>query len=162
LDHVDHIDLVVSSLERSLIFYRAFLGHLGYVREGSIRGERGEVVVYLNPVGGGGSIGLREAQSDAHATPYDRYAVGVHHIAFLAPSRRAVDECAAWLRSRDDVTIESEPREYGYSPGYYALFFHDPDGLKIELVHQPADEDLHRTVAELRERISQLEGGGGS
>jgi catechol 2,3-dioxygenase-like lactoylglutathione lyase family enzyme len=159
VDHVDHIDLVVSSLERSLPFYRAFLGHLVYVREGSIRSERGEVVVYLNPVGGGGSIGLREAQSDAHGTPYDRYAVGVHHIAFVAASRRAVDECARWLRSQD-VTIASEPQEYGYSPGYYALFFHDPDGLKIELVHQPSDEDLHRTVAELRERVAQLEGGG--
>jgi glyoxylase I family protein len=155
---VDHIDLVVSDLERSLIFYRGFLGLLGYVRESAIRGERGEVVVYLNRVEGLGSLGLRQSQSDAHEVPYDRYAVGVHHIAFAAPSRRFVDECAAWL-PENGATIESEPREYDYSPGYYALFFHDPDGIKIELVYQPKDAELVRIVAELRERLAQLESG---
>jgi catechol 2,3-dioxygenase-like lactoylglutathione lyase family enzyme len=154
VDHIDHIDLVVSSLERSLAFYGTFLQWLGYVIPGEIEGERGERVVYLNPVGGGGALGLREAKSD---TPHDRYAIGVHHIAFTAPSRRAVDETASWLRSQG-ATIESEPREYGYSPGYYAVFFHDPDGIKIELVHQPKDPDLVREVAALRERVAQLEG----
>jgi glyoxylase I family protein len=28
------------------------------------------------------------------------------------------------------------PREYPeYVPGYYAVFFADPDGIKLELVH---------------------------
>ena len=27
--------------------------------------------------------------------------------------------------------------EYAYSPGYYAVFFYDPDGLKLEIVHAP-------------------------
>lgn len=30
------------------------------------------------------------------------------------------------------------PREYGYTPGYYAVFFFDPDGLKLEIVYKPA------------------------
>jgi len=158
VEGVDHIDLVVTSLERSLEFYRGLLGPLGYVREGTIEGERGERVVYLNRVEDGGSIGLREAQPDAHAVPYDRYGVGVHHVAFAASSRGMVDECAAWLRERG-ARIESEPREYGYNPGYYALFFYDPDGIKLELVHQAEDPDLVRTVAELRERVARLEGG---
>jgi glyoxylase I family protein len=160
VEGVDHIDLVVSSLERSLAFYRGFLGRLGYVREGRIRGERGEPVVYLNRLGGPGSLGLRERQSDAHPVPYDRYAIGVHHVAFAAPSRTVVDESATWLREQG-AAIESEPHEYDYSPGYYALFFHDPDGIKIELVHQPRDPDLVRTVAELRERVARLELGDG-
>ena len=25
--------------------------------------------------------------------------------------------------------------EYPYAPGYYAVFFTDPDGIKLELVH---------------------------
>jgi hypothetical protein len=29
------------------------------------------------------------------------------------------------------VEIESGPREYAYSPGYYAVFLHDPDGIKV-------------------------------
>lgn len=38
------------------------------------------------------------------------------------------------------------------------MFFYDPDGIKIELVHQPKDPDLVREVAALSERVAQLEG----
>ena len=31
----------------------------------------------------------------------------------------------------------SGPEEYDYSPGY-AVFFYDPDGIKLELVHRPS------------------------
>jgi glyoxylase I family protein len=57
---IDHVDLVVSDLDRSLAFYRGLLGHLGYIGEGEIVGERGERVVYLHRHGGEGAIGLRE------------------------------------------------------------------------------------------------------
>ena len=134
MDAVHHIDLVVSDLERSLLFYRGLLRPLGYVSEGPIRGERGEVVVYLSRLEGGTSIGLRAAQSAAREPPYDRYGVGVHHIAFGAPSRAAVDERAAWLREQR-AEIESGPQDYDYIPGYYAVFFADPDGLKLEYVY---------------------------
>ena len=56
-------------------------------------------------------MSLRGRQSDAHATPYDRYAVGIHHLAFVASSREQVDERAAWLCERG-AEIESEPRTY--------------------------------------------------
>lgn len=136
MDPVDHLDLVVTSLERSLDFYRGLLGPLGYARTSEIVGERGERVVYLGSEAGRPSISFREAQSDAHEVPYDRYGIGLHHIAFSAPTREAVDERAEWLRAAGG-TIESEPREYDYEPGYYAFFLRDPDGIKVELVHRP-------------------------
>jgi glyoxylase I family protein len=108
---------------------------LSYVRLSEIVGERGERVLYLGR-NGPGSVSLREAQSGAHPTPYDRYAIGLHHLAFGVQSREIVDERAAWLREQG-AEIESEPREYDYVPGYYAVFFHDPDGLKLEIVHKP-------------------------
>ena len=132
---IHHLDLVVSDLERSLAFYRGLLGPLGYVHEGPIVGERGEHVVYLEHTGGDGAIGLRERQSDP-GVPYDRYAVGVHHIAFTAAERSVVHERAAWLAGQG-VPLESGPREYDYSPAYFAVFFHDPDGIKLEIVHTP-------------------------
>jgi glyoxylase I family protein len=118
-------------MERSLPFYRELLARLGPVDEGSIRGERDEVVVYLNLPGG--AIGVREARA---AAVVDRYAPGLHHIAFDAPSREVVDAIAAWLRE-EGAEIDGEPGERGYTPGYYAVFFFDPDGLKLEVVHQP-------------------------
>jgi catechol 2,3-dioxygenase-like lactoylglutathione lyase family enzyme len=128
---VHHVDLVVSSIERSLPFYTELLGPLGYHRVSEVEGERGETIWYIG--GPGTAIGLREAQSDA---PHDRYAVGLHHLAFEADSRAQVDELAAWVRAQN-VEIESAPQEYTYMPGYYAVFFYDPDGLKLEIVHVP-------------------------
>jgi len=76
-------------------------------------------------------------QSDAHARPYDRYPLGVHPVCFDVHSRAVVDERARWL-AHEGATIESGPREYAYPPGYYAVFFYDPDGIKLELLHRPA------------------------
>jgi glyoxylase I family protein len=128
---VHHVDLVVSSIERSLPFYRDLLGPLGWQRIAEVEGERGETIWYLG--GGGTGIGLREARTPGD---HDRYRLGLHHLAFRAPSRGVVDERAEWLRSRG-AQIESGPEEYEYQPGYYAVFFYDPDGLKLEIVHVP-------------------------
>jgi len=130
---VHHVDLVVSSIERSLPFYRDLLGPLGFHRIGEVEGERGETIWYIG--GPGSQIGLREAQTPA-PQPYDRYSVGLHHLAFEASSRAGVDERTAWLRNQG-AEIESEPQEYGYVPGYYAVFFYDPDGIKLEIMHVP-------------------------
>jgi glyoxylase I family protein len=129
---VHHVDLVVSSIGRSLPFYSELLGPLGFHRVSEVEGERGETIWYLG--GPGSQVGLREAQSGSE--PYDRYRVGLHHLAFEAASRADVDERAGWLRTQA-VELESEPQEYTYSPGYYAVFFYDPDGLKLEIVHMP-------------------------
>ena len=131
---IDHVDICVSSIERSLPFYRELLAPLGYHRVSEVAGERGETIWYLS--GPEASIGLREAQTETEA-PYDRYRIGLHHLAFRADSRAVVEERADWLRDHG-AAIESEPREYAYTPGYYAVFFYDPDGLKLELVYAPA------------------------
>ena len=130
---VHHVDLVVSSIERSLPFYRDLLAPLGYHGVSVVQGERGETIWYL--FGGGASIGLREAQTESEL-PHDRYRVGLHHLALEAGSRSAVNERADWLRAQG-AEIESGPEEYWYMPGYYAVFFYDPDGIKLEIVHVP-------------------------
>ena len=73
---VHHVDLVVSSIERSLPFYRDLLGPLGWHGVSEVEGDRGETIWYL--WGPGSSIGLREAQTEGR---YDRYRVGLHHLA---------------------------------------------------------------------------------
>jgi catechol 2,3-dioxygenase-like lactoylglutathione lyase family enzyme len=60
---IDHVDLVVASLERSLPFYRDLLEPLGYTDVGDIEGEQGERVVYLSRGGTPGAVGLRERQA---------------------------------------------------------------------------------------------------
>ena len=102
------------------------------MRAGEIVGERGERVVYL---GGSGvvPVSLRQAQTPGR---YDRYRIGIHHIAVQAPSREIVDERLRWVRAQG-LEIENDPKEYDYRPGYYAGFFYDADGIKLEIVHVP-------------------------
>jgi catechol 2,3-dioxygenase-like lactoylglutathione lyase family enzyme len=132
---LDHIDLVVSDLDRSLDFYRGLLRPLGWTWEGEIVGEQGERVVYLGGEPPNRPVAVSLRQSRSHQ-PHDRYALGIHHVAFGAPSRDAVDDRARWLRETG-AELESEPREYDYTPGYYAVFFFDPDALKLEIVYKP-------------------------
>ena len=126
---VHHVDLVVSSLERSLPFYRELLGPLGWHGIGEVEGERGETIWYLS--GRETSIGLREAQSEPGAVDrYARRAAPPRVRGAVAGGRRRARRVAA----RDGAVLESEPQEYTYMPGYYAVFFYDPDGLKLEIL----------------------------
>jgi glyoxylase I family protein len=134
---IHHLDLVASDIEASKVFYAELLGPLGWGDFVEVEGERGETISYLS--GPGTWVGLRSKQSEAHSVPYERYAVGVHHVAFEAPSRQAVDRAWEWIVARGGET-ETAPKEFPqYSPGYYAAFFYDPDGIKLEVVHAPAE-----------------------
>jgi glyoxylase I family protein len=132
---IHHLDVVVSDIERSKGFYSELVRPLGWGEFVEIEGERGETIWYLQ--GPGTWLGLREKQSEAHRVPYDRYAVGIHHVAFDVSSREIVDRCWEWV-TEQGVETESAPKEFPqYSPGYYAAFFYDPDGMKLEVVYQP-------------------------
>ncbi len=135
---LSHVDLVVTSLERSLPFYLDLLGPIGWSDHDTIEGERGEDVHYISVPGSGvAAIGLRQAQSDAHPVPYDRYAPGVHHVCIDVPSRAEVDERAKWVRTDGRGELLSAGAERDYTPGYYSAFLADPDGIKLELLHRP-------------------------
>jgi catechol 2,3-dioxygenase-like lactoylglutathione lyase family enzyme len=133
---IHHVDLVVSDLERSLAFYRALLGPLGWHGVSEAPGERGETIHYL--YGPGSSIGLRQAPDEASGLPVDRYRIGLHHLCLEVPSAEALETAAARLRELG-ATVTDGPREFPeYRPGYTAVFFTDPDGLKLELVWTPS------------------------
>jgi glyoxylase I family protein len=144
---VAHIDLVIGDLDRSLAFYLGLLAPLGWRTHGTIEGERGERVVYLQSADRT-QLGLRErpGSADPGQAP-DRYEIGLHHLAFRAGSREAVIERGRWLREQG-ATLESAPAEREYAPGYFALFVLDPDGLKLEIVHlPPTRSDFERATA---------------
>lgn len=84
-------------------------------------------------------IGLQLARPESRDRKHDRYAPGLHHMAFSAASRADVDATYEILQEMG-AHVFDPPAEYGgeeYLPGYYAVFFADPDGLKLEVVHQP-------------------------
>ena len=54
-------------------------------------------------------------------------------IAFWAETRKEVDRIAKLVREIGGKTLEGPELCKGYSPGYYAFFFEDPDGNKLEI-----------------------------
>jgi catechol 2,3-dioxygenase-like lactoylglutathione lyase family enzyme len=123
-----HVDLVCRDVERSVAFYRNVLG-LG--ESAFFDGERGETIHYLRfPAYGSGSLGLRQASEEQ---PFELYAPGLHHIAFAVESRSDVDDVHKAVVAAG-ATVLHEPREWPqYRPDYYATFFLDPDGFRIEV-----------------------------
>lgn len=61
----------------------------------------------------------------------------LHHLAWTADDRADVDRMHRLLLDIG-ATVLDAPAEYPkYGPGYYAVFFADPDGLKLEYVCWP-------------------------
>jgi len=129
---VHHIDLTARDLGKSAAFYEEVLAFLGYRRS---RGDETGIDWDLRDAGQlVCSVGLKPARSDRD---HDRYSAGLHHLAWHAASRDDVDRLHALLM-RLGARILDAPAEYpAYGAGYYALFFADPDGLKLEFVHWP-------------------------
>ena len=127
---VHHIDLTVRDVAASAPFYEALLGFLGYAR---VKQEAALHVWDLMRDGRvAGGVALRAARSERR---HDRYSAGLHHLAFHAADRADVDR-AHVLMKEQGATILDPPAEYPqYGAGYYAVFFADPDGLKLEVVH---------------------------
>jgi catechol 2,3-dioxygenase-like lactoylglutathione lyase family enzyme len=123
----DHIDLTVTDVVRSRAFYDKVLAELGFRR---IQDEHN-----INWANAHVSVGIYEA-AEKGAT-HTRRRVGFHHLALRAKGREDVDRFHEFL-VREGVTVLDPPAEYPqYGPGYYAVFFADPDGMKLELVHFP-------------------------
>ena len=127
---VSHVDLTISNPEASHAFYDAVLKYLGFIGGGP--SEDGTAGGWMNPKTGF-NIALQIAKPEFADVPHNRYAPGLHHLAFDADSREQVDSLHELLVEMG-ATILDPPGEF-YGGGYYAVFFADPDGLKLECVH---------------------------
>lgn len=126
-----HVDLVCRDLDRSLAFYAAVLGPLGLIEPFLVEGERGEQIHYLRfPAPGSGSLGLRQALEERE---FELYAPGLHHLALAVDTREDVDAAHA-AAAATGAEILHAPRVWPeYGSEYYATFFLDPDGFRIEV-----------------------------
>ena len=127
-----HVDLTCRDVGRSIAFYLAVLGPLGLQAPPvTFDGEQGETINFLRfPEAGSGSIGLRAASVEQD---FALYAPGLHHIAFAVATPddvRVAHEGAV----REGAEIVHPPTAFPrYHPDYFATFFLDPDGFRVEV-----------------------------
>ena len=133
---IDHIILTVREPEASFALYDAFLRFLGY--ELVSRGDAG-IEWVLEDEEGSPSVGLVKARGAGVARRHDRYSPGLHHLAWAADSREDVDRLHELLvgMKADVLDAPADYPQYNTGQGYYAVFFADADGLKLEYVFTP-------------------------
>ena len=125
---IDHVYVTVRDLLRSEAFYDRALTVLGYRKVSSTIAGDPHVHYYNRQFG----FSLRPARSGT--ADHDPYAPGLHHFCFRVVDETVVDRAATELRAAGiDVT---EPRYYPeYAADYYATFFVDPDGVRLEITN---------------------------
>ena len=120
----DHIDLRVTNREIAQRFYEKILPAIGFHVDTSGK-EWG-----LFKVEGDNGVDFFGFTEEADHRPNG------NRIAFWAESRAAVDKVAEVIREAGGKKIEGPELCLEYSPGYYAVFFEDPDGNKLEVCHR--------------------------
>jgi catechol 2,3-dioxygenase-like lactoylglutathione lyase family enzyme len=71
---------------------------------------------------------------------FHRKAIGLNHLAFRVSRKEAVDVFYNdYLKPNRLTVLYGGPKAYPeYAPGYYAVFFEDPDRIKLEVVYNPS------------------------
>jgi catechol 2,3-dioxygenase-like lactoylglutathione lyase family enzyme len=119
---IDHLVLSVGDFRRSKAFYDKVLGFLRFRR----KYDYADMAGWSN----GKTLFWIAAASQGRKRRYRKGDVGFHHCAFELASRADVDALGAFLKE-NGLTVLDPPGEY-YDRNYYAVYFADPDGMKLE------------------------------
>lgn len=125
---IDHIYIAVTDLARSEAFYdKALIETLSFHKNRFALNDEPHIQYFNRHFG----YVLRPAR---RAAAYDSYAPGVHHFCWRVASVEDVIAVAEHLRG---LGIDaSEARCFPqYAPDYWATFFADPDGLRLEVTN---------------------------
>ena len=127
---IDHLVLSVGNFARSKDFYGKVLGFLGF----KLKHPYDDMAGWSN---GKTLFWIAAADARGKKRKHRKGDIGFHHYAFELSSRKDVDALGAFLAKRG-MTVVDPPGEYNGDENYYAVFFTDPDGMKLEaMVYKP-------------------------
>lgn len=129
---IDHILINCIDRARALPFYSWLMPKLGFKTQVALP-SNSEVVGFI---GRHTNLWLNQADESMRSESFDKRRVGLRELAFAAETREEVDAIAAEVEAHGGK-ITDRPQEYAYWPGYYSVFFTDPDGIKLEVVVNP-------------------------
>jgi len=120
---IDHLVLSVGDFARSKAFYDKVLGFLGF----KLKYDLDDMAGWSNKKT---LFWIAKADAEGRKHTHRKGDIGFHHYAFECSSRKDIDDLGAFLE-KNDVKIFDPPGEY-YDDKYYAVYFADPDGMKLE------------------------------
>ena len=119
---IDHLVVSVGDFEKSKAFYGPLMAFLGFGVEAEYDGMMG----WAN---GKTLFWIAAADVQGKKQKYRKGNVGFHHYAFRLRSRKDVDALPAFLEEQEATVVDPADEYYD---DYYAIFFLDPDGMKLE------------------------------
>ena len=119
---IDHLVVRVSDYEKSKSFYGKLFAFLGF----EVSDEYPDAIGWTN---GTTRFWIGPADAEGRSRPYRIGDIGFHHYAFQLRSRRDVDALQDFLQESGAAIVDPAGEYYD---DYYAVFFTDPDGLKLE------------------------------
>jgi glyoxylase I family protein len=136
---VDHIYLTVSDFARSEKFYDRVMKAIEFKKGTTPIGGEPHCHYFNRNL----QISIRPARE--RRARYDSYAPGLHHLCLRVTNNDEVDAIARKLRA---MKIKCEgPRLWAeYAADYYAVFFEDPDGIRLEVMNYLKRRKLVRRV----------------
>ncbi|RXK17510.1 VOC family protein [Macrococcus sp. DPC7161] len=122
-----HIEIYVKNLEVTRAFYSKLLEVLNYElyqnwELGFSYKKNGFYIVFVQ---------VRDKYID---NGYNRCNIGLNHLAFKCSSKRKIDEIRDILMEENVNLLYDEKYPYAGGESHYALYFEDPDRIKLEIV----------------------------
>jgi catechol-2,3-dioxygenase len=125
LNRIGHVLLKVADVERSKAFYTKVLG-FEVVEEDP---EHGGVFMSLGEHGH--TLDLSPLEHPETADPVTPNRVGVHHIAFMVDSEKALKDAYFTLEDQGIKVVRAIDHVSQKS-----IYFHDPDGNRLEIYYE--------------------------
>ena len=122
-----HVEIYVSNLHESKIFWSWFLDLLGY--EAYQSWDEGFSYIYGTTY----IVFVQTAQKHMDIK-YHRCRTGLNHLAFWAQDRTEVESVTEQLIQKGVKILYEEKHPHAGGDDYFAVFFEDPDRIKVELV----------------------------
>lgn len=122
-----HIELYVKDLNKSIAFWGWLLEELGYKEYQ--KWPQGISYIFEKSY-----IVFVQVEDKYLEVPYHRCRAGLNHLAFYGGTNAFVDEMTVKLRMRGVTILYEDKHPYAGGPDYYAVFFEDPDRMKVEII----------------------------
>lgn len=129
---IHHIEIYVSDLKKTILFWewlltKKFTYEIYQQWDSGISFKLGETYIVFV-----------QTEKKYLSNPYNRKNTGLNHLAFHCSSKEFVGTLTKELKEKNINILYADKHPYAGGENYYAVFFEDPDRIKVEVV---ADEE---------------------